>query len=41
MNSLSNFLYGMKLDYLQVWREYPATIVWTAIISFILGAVFL
>lgn len=36
---LNQFVEGMKIDYLTVWREYPATLVWTCVVSFLVGAV--
>lgn len=41
MNFFSKFFQGMLLDYAEAWENTPAVVLWTAVISFILGAVFL
>lgn len=36
-----SFLVGMGVEYKEAWKEYSATLFWTAVISFFLGALFL
>ena len=41
INRVFGFLDCLSVDYKIVWEEYPAPLVWTAVISFILGGIFL
>lgn len=39
MIDFETFVKGMMMDYKAVWQEYPATLVWTAILALVVGAV--